>query len=803
MSDFPDTLLPSNCHSLGAHWNGRGTHFAVFAEDAERVELCLFSQTGRQQIARLPMPACIHGVWSGYLPNARPGAQYGYRVYGPYDPKRGHRFNPYKLLLDPYARQIAGTVKWHDALFGYRVGSGRADLSFDRRDSAHYMPKAVVTNDTFDWGDDRPPRIPWEELILYEMHVKGFTQRRDDVLPHDRGTFGALGHPATIDYLRRLGVNAVELLPVHLFARDRRLVDKQLTNYWGYNTLGFFCPDPAYLSDHTLGQLKWAVKQLHNAGIEVILDVVFNHTCEGNEMGPTLSWRGFGNASYYRLLPDDLRYHINDTGCGNTLDLTHPRVIQMVMDSLRYWVREFHVDGFRFDLCATLGREAHGFSKGSGFFDALVQDPALMEVKLIAEPWDLGPGGHQLGNHPARFAEWNDRFRDNVRRFWRGDDKMRGALAARLQGSAEIFDRDHRRPWASINFITAHDGFTLQDLVSYEQKYNEANGEDNRDGTDNNLSHNWGTEGATGDESINAVREAIKRNFLTSLFCAHGIPMLLAGDEFGQTQRGNNNTYCQDNELTWLDWSLLDSEAGQQLFDFTAQLIALRKNHRLLQPYYFQHAMFEVVPGIPDIFWFDQNGLALSSEEWTTGNGRHLALQRAGIRGDQHVELLVLLLNADEEAHHYLLPVPWVSYTVQLNTHAVRANTHSMQANSHSVQADTYAVEVNTHAVQVNTAGGAAAADDPPVDSEEGVKVQPRSCVLLSATIEIAKLTHLMEEQVLGLGEEGSGEEGSKVEGSREGDLREEGSREENSGVESTGEANPKIVDEKSEREAV
>ncbi|MEX1034026.1 MAG: glycogen debranching protein GlgX [Cellvibrionaceae bacterium] len=721
MNETPDTLFPSQSLALGAHWDGRGTHFAVFAEHAERVELCIFSPSGRQQIARLPMPQCVHGVWNGYLPNARPGTQYGYRVYGPYEPKRGHRFNHHKLLLDPYARQIAGSLKWHDALFGYRVGSGRADLSFDRRDSANHMPKAVVTNDTFDWGDDRPPRIPWSELVVYELHVKGFTKLREDLLPHDRGTFGALGHSVVVDYLKRLGINAVELLPVHLFARDRRLVEKQLTNYWGYNTLGFFCPDPAYLSDDTLGQLKWAVKQLHSAGIEVILDVVFNHTCEGNEMGPTLSWRGFGNASYYRLLPNDLRYHINDTGCGNTLNMSHPRVIQMVMDSLRYWVQEFHIDGFRFDLCATLGREEHGFDKGSGFFDAIQQDPALAEVKLIAEPWDIGPGGHQVGNHPARFAEWNDHFRDDVRRFWRGDDNVRGALAARLQGSAEIFDHDHRRPWASVNFITAHDGFTLQDLVSYENKCNAANGEDNQDGTDNNLSHNWGVEGPTEDESIIATREIIKRDFLTTLLCAHGTPMILAGDELGQTQHGNNNAYCQDNPLTWLDWSLLSDKRGNKLFEFTAHLIALRKSHALLQPRYYQHATIEVVPGIPDIFWFDQNGLALNSEEWTSGNARHLALQRARKTEDDQVELMVLLLNTDDEAHHYFLPVPWVDYSLQVDTNIARNGL-------------------------------------PP--SDEGINLNPNSCMLLTAKIRAAKLACLIKEQTLSA--EGSGEDGDE-----------------------------------------
>jgi isoamylase len=668
MTDFADTLQNSNTTALGAHWDGRGTHFAVFAEDAEKVELCIFDGSGRHQIARLPMPDCTHGVWSGYLPNAQPGTQYGYRVYGPYDPKRGHRFNHHKLLLDPYARQTAGSIKWHDALFGYHVGSPKGDLSFDRRDSASYMPKAVVTDNFFDWGGDRPPRVPWHETVIYEMHVRGFTQLRQDLPEHDRGTFGALGHPSTIDYLKRLGVTSIELLPIHLFLRDRTLVDKQLTNYWGYNTLGFFAPDLGYLSDNTIGQVKWAIKQLHAAGIEVILDVVYNHTCEGNEMGPTLSWRGFGNASYYRLLPDDPRYHINDTGCGNTMDMSHRRVIQMILDSLRYWVQEYHIDGFRFDLCATLGREPHGFDPGSGFFDALMQDPVLSQTKLIAEPWDIGPGGHQVGNHPAGFAEWNDYFRDDARRFWRGDANTRAALAARLQGSADIFDHAHRRPWSGVNFITAHDGFTLEDLVSYNQKHNKENGEDNRDGTDNNLSNNWGVEGPTDDEKVLAVREKIKRNLIATLFCSHGTPMFQAGDEFGRSQYGNNNAYCQDNEISWLDWSKLDDPEGKSLWDFTARLIEIRKSSPLLQGRYFQHADIEVAPGVPDVFWFGENGKELQGEQWHKGGGNHVGLQRCVKHDDDFVEIVVLLMNPCPKEYLYKLPFPELEYCVHLDT---------------------------------------------------------------------------------------------------------------------------------------
>ncbi len=543
-------LLSAPLHSLGAFFDGRGIHFAVYSEHAERMELCLFDHHGRPERARFEVPDYSNGVWHGYLPGALPGQHYGYRAYGAYEPRRGLRFNPHKLLLDPYARQLAGELRWHDALYGYRVGLPRGDLSFDRRDSAAYMPKAVVVADNFDWRDDRPPRTPWSETIIYELHVGGFTRLRDAFPEHDRGTFGALGHRASIDYLRGLGITAVELLPIHAFARDRHLLEKKLTNYWGYNTLSYFAPDAAYLSDGTLGQMKWAIQQLHAAGIEVILDVVYNHTCEGSELGPTLSLRGLDNSNYYRLLPDSPRYYINDTGCGNTINSNHPRVIQLALDSLRYWVREFHVDGFRFDLGVTLGREPHGFDSGSGFFDALLQDPELARVKLISEPWDVGPGGFQIGNHPPGFGEWNGLFRDDVRRYWRGDEAQRGIFAQRLQGSAELFDRERRHPWASVNFITAHDGFTLRDLVSYNDKHNDANGEDNRDGASENFSCNWGCEGDTDDVAILAQRDKTARNCLATILVAHGTPMLLAGDEFGQTQHGNNNAYCHDDPLS-------------------------------------------------------------------------------------------------------------------------------------------------------------------------------------------------------------------------------------------------------------
>ncbi|MBV8062088.1 MAG: glycogen debranching protein GlgX [Nevskia sp.] len=662
-----DRLLPSAQMTLGTHWDGRGTHFAVFSEQAERVELCLFDSGSRHE-TRLAMPECSNGIWHGYLPGARPGTLYGYRAYGAYDPARGLRFNGHKLLLDPYARRLRGELHWHDALYGYRVGNARGDLSFDRRNSAEHLPKAVVTDDRFDWGNDHPPRVPWSDTVIYEMHVKGYSRLNEHFAPHDRGTFGALGHPASIDHLRRLGVTAVELLPIHAFARDRHLLERQLTNYWGYNTLAYFAPDAAYLSDGTLAQFKWAVQQLHAAGIEVILDVVYNHTCEGNEFGPTLSWRGLDNTAYYRLAADDARHYVNDTGCGNTVNFTHPRVIQMVMDSLRYWATEYRVDGFRFDLGVTLGREAGGFDPGSGFFDALLQDPLLSTLKLISEPWDIGPGGYQIGNHPPGFAEWNGKFRDSVRRYWKSDAGMRGPLAAALQGSAELFDHHRRRPWSSVNFLTAHDGFTLQDLVSYEGKHNQANGEDGRDGSDHNESRNWGCEGPTNDPQILSLRQRIKRNLLTTLFLAQGTPMLLAGDEFGQSQRGNNNAYCQDNDLSWLDWRLPQSEEGKALFDFTAQLIRVRHRHPVLQPRYFQHGRVELAPGLSDILWFDERGTELTQEDWDNVNARLLSVRRAMTLEGGRLEIAVLLFNSDDAAHDFRLPAPALDWYVLVSS---------------------------------------------------------------------------------------------------------------------------------------
>ena len=662
-----ERLEPGSAYPLGAHWDGRGTNFALFSEHAEAVDLCLFDDSGKHETARLRLPECTDGIWHGYLPNARAGQLYGYRVHGPYQPEEGHRFNPHKLLLDPYARKLAGELKWSDALYGYRIGARSGDLSLDRRDSAFAMPKGVVVAEHFDWGNDRPPNVPWSDTVIYETHLRGLTMRRDDLPPHDRGTFSGLGHPRTVDYLRRLGVTAVELLPVHAFVQDRALVENGLSNYWGYNTLAFFAPEPRYLSDGTLGQMKWAVKQLHAAGIEVILDVVYNHTCEGSELGTTMSFRGIDNASYYRLLPDDPRYCINDTGCGNTVNLSHPRVIQMVLDSLRYWVQEFRVDGFRFDLGVTLGREPHGFDPGAGFFDALMQDPVLARVKLISEPWDIGPGGYQIGNHPAGFGEWNGKYRDDVRRFWKGDAGMRGALAARLQGSADLFDHHRRRPWASVNFITAHDGFTLRDLVSYNDKHNEANGEDNRDGGNDNESNNWGAEGQTDDAAINQTRERVQRAKLATLMFSHGTPMLLGGDEFHRSQQGNNNAYCQDSELSWIDWTMVESVEGRALRDYVARLIAIRREQASLRGDRFLHGA-ELQPGLRDVEWFDESGEPMDAERWDYQEARLLALRRIARQPEGALGATLMLVNNDGEAHEFRLPQPALRWRLLLDS---------------------------------------------------------------------------------------------------------------------------------------
>jgi glycogen operon protein len=635
-----------------------GVNFAVFSANATRVQLCLFDAAGRRETARLDLPERSEDVWHGFLPQAQPGLVYGFRAHGPYEPQNGHRFNPHKLLLDPYAQRLVGGIRWTDAVFGYRVNSPRADLSFDRRDSAPAMIKAAVDDDTFNWGDDRPPATPWSDTVIYETHVRGMTKLLDAVPESARGTFAGLASPFVIEHLKRLGVTAIELLPVHAFLQDRTLVEKKLTNYWGYNTLAYFAPEPRYLSNDSAHDMRVAVRRLHSAGLEVILDVVYNHTCEGSEMGPTLSWRGLDNASYYRLQGDRRRY-VNDTGTGNTLAVSHPRVLQMVLDSLRRWAQSFHVDGFRFDLGVTLGREEHGFDPGGGFFDALRQDPVLSRLKLISEPWDIGPGGYQVGRHPPGFAEWNDRFRDRVRRYWQGEPGMRPDLAGRLSGSADLFEHEGRRPWASVNFVTAHDGMTLQDLVSYSGKHNDANGENNADGVSDNHSANWGVEGPDAPPEIKALRARVKRSMLMTLLGALGTPMLLGGDEFGRTQQGNNNAYCQDNEISWFDWSLLETDEGRTLARFVQRMMTIRRAWP--RPNFFPHGGREIAPGIADIEWFDERGMRLSDEDWRNVEGRALILYLASRTGDTRARISALALNASAEPldYHLLENVRW------------------------------------------------------------------------------------------------------------------------------------------------
>jgi glycogen operon protein len=640
----------------------------VFSANAERIELCLFDPSGRREIARMPLPECTDEVWHGYLPNAQAGLIYGYRAYGPYDPQNGHRFNPHKLLLDPYARRLAGGLRWSDALFGYRINSARADLSFDRRDSAPGMLKAIVTDEPFNWGDDRPPGIPWADTVIYEAHLRGLTMLQEEVHPRERGTFAALADQRVIDYLRQLGITAIELLPIHAFVQDRHLLQKGLHNYWGYNTIGFFVVEPRYLASGSSTEMRIAVRRLHAAGIEVILDVVYNHTAEGNELGPTLSFRGLDNTSYYRLVPGDHRHCLNYTGAGNTLNLSHPRVLQMVMDSLRYWVTSFHIDGFRFDLSVTLGRGREGFDPGSAFFDVLRQDPVLARVKLIAEPWDVGPNGYQVGAHPPGFAEWNDRFRDGVRRFWRGDSGQRPDFAARLAGSSDLFERHARRPWASINYAASHDGFTLADIVSYHQRHNDANGESNEDGAAENYAADWGVEGPTDNPQIRETRGRVVRAMLATVMLAHGTPMLMAGDEFGRTQRGNNNAYCQDNEVSWLHWKEADSPDGELLRIFVTRLITLRRTHPVLHARHFKHGKVEPAPGIPDISWFDQQGRPISVDAWDNSNERALVLRRVSRPSGGRAAAFNLLLNPTGESLSFCLPAPHVPTRVLINS---------------------------------------------------------------------------------------------------------------------------------------
>jgi glycogen operon protein len=642
-------------------------NFALFSENATAVELCLFERPDdARETHRVRIEECTDFVWHIYLPESRPGQLYGYRVHGLYEPEAGLRFNPAKVLIDPYAKAIAGNIDWSDALFGYRIGDPKADLSLDDRENAGSIPKCVVVDQAFTWGGDQLLRTPWDRTVIYEVHVHGFTARHPDVPKNLRGTYAGLATPEVIEHLQHVGVTAVELLPVHHFVRDKHLVDRGLTNYWGYNSIGFFAPDIRYAASperaHHVWEFKTMVKALHNAGIEVILDVVYNHTGEGNHLGPTLSFRGIDNASYYRLVPDHPRFYQDYTGCGNTLNVRHPRVLQLIMDSLRYWVLEMHVDGFRFDLASTLARELHDVDRLSAFFDIIHQDPVLSQVKLIAEPWDLGEGGYQVGNFPAGWAEWNGRYRDAIRRYWKGDGGQVAELAYRLSGSSDLYEGGGRRPHASINFVTAHDGFTLHDLVSYNHKHNEANGEDNRDGTDDNLSWNCGVEGPTNKPSIAALRERQKRNMLATLLLSQGVPMLCSGDEIGRTQGGNNNAYCQDNEISWVDWTL--SKPQQALLTFTKGLIALRQKHPVFRRRRFFQGRRIRGMEVKDLYWLRPDGKEMTDEDWAQGYVRCLGVRLAGDAMEEKDakgrplldETFLVLLNAHHEPRPFTLP---------------------------------------------------------------------------------------------------------------------------------------------------
>ncbi len=637
-------LSGSRPDSLGAEADGDGVNFALFSDNAERVELCLFDDGGEHETARLDMPLMEGGVWHGRLPGVRPGQVYGYRVHGPYAPEQGHRFNPAKLLLDPYARELRGGLRWDDALFGYPIGGD--DHERDDRDSAAFMPKAVVVDHAFDWEADAAIRRRWEETVVYEAHVKGLTMRRPGVAQADRGTFAALADDAMIEHLLKIGVTAIELLPVHGFVDDRHLIERGLSNYWGYNTLAFFAPHAPYLKSRDIREVKRAVKRFHAAGIEVILDVVYNHTCEGNEKGPTLSFRGIDNASYYLLSPDAPQHSYDTTGCGNTLNVAHPMVLRLVLDSLRYWVQAMHVDGFRFDLASTLGREATGFEREGAFFAAIRQDPVLSGVKLIAEPWDIGDGGYQVGGFPWPFREWNDKFRDDARAFWRRDEGMLGALSQRLVGSPVQFDHSRRPATSSINFLAAHDGFTLWDALSFNDKRNDANGEDGRDGHDHNLSDNMGVEGPSDDADVTASRLRRAKAMLATLTLSQGAPMLLAGDEFGQSQGGNNNAYCQDNEIAWLDWEA----ARPELIEATAALTAFRREIALGRP------RFLVAPegapaGAPTVAWLHPDGRPMEDGDWSDPS---LSALGALLSSDDAPALLILVNGGD--ARPFALP---------------------------------------------------------------------------------------------------------------------------------------------------
>ncbi len=663
----PVKIWLGNPYPLGATWMKNGVNFALFSESAASVDLCLFdSPDARQENIRIPMTEHTDQVWHVFLPDVKPGQLYGFRVFGPYDPDRGHRFNSSKLLIDPYAKAIAGRVNWADEMFGYVVGGPAEDMARDFRDDAWGMPKSVVIDPEFDWGETQRPQIPLHSSIIYELHAKGFTKLNEKVPEEIRGTYAGLGSEPAIAYLKDLGVTAVELLPVHAYINDKALVDRGLTNYWGYNSIGFFAPDAKYSASGAVGgqvkEFKEMVRNLHAAGLEVILDVVYNHTAEGNHLGPTLSFRGIDNQAYYRLSPEDPRFYMDFTGTGNTFNLLNTRTLQLVMDSLRYWVLEMHVDGFRFDLASTLARDANGVNKLHAFFEIIHQDPVISQVKLIAEPWDVGEGGYQVGNFPILWAEWNGKYRDTIRSFWKGDEGKIGEVAYRLTGSPDLYQTSGRRPYASVNFITAHDGFTLNDLVSYNDKHNEANGEENRDGDNNNHSWNHGAEGPTDDAEINQLRLQQRRNFLTTLLLSQGVPMLTAGDEWARTQQGNNNAYCQDNEISWLDWD--HSHSQKSLLDFTKRLIKLRHDHPVFRrPKFFQGRRIRGSE-IRDVMWFTPGGAEMNDDEWNSPFVRCLGMLLSGDTIDVQTfkgepirdNTFLLLINAHHEAIPFVLP---------------------------------------------------------------------------------------------------------------------------------------------------
>jgi isoamylase len=656
---------PGKPYPLGPTWDGDGVNFTLYADNATSVELCLFDSTeDKKENISIKLYERSHQVWHVYIPGIKPGQLYGYRVDGPFEPANGHRFNCNKLLMDPYAKAIAGSIDWHDSLFAYEIGNDEQDLSFSETDSAPYIPKSVVIDNTFDWGDDQLPRTPYHQSIIYEAHVRGFTMTHPDIPEEIRGSYAALAHPAAISYLKELGITAIELMPIHQFVNDRSLVEKGLRNYWGYNTIGFFAPDVRYSSSgvqgQQVGEFKNMVKELHKAGIEVILDVVYNHTGEGNQMGPTLSFKGVDNSSYYRLTDDDKRFYMDYTGTGNTLNAMLPNVLRYIMDSLRYWITEMHVDGFRFDLAATLARELHEVNRLSAFFDIIHQDPVISQVKLIAEPWDIGEGGYQVGKFPPGWAEWNGKYRDCIRDYWRGADSMLGEFAQRFTGSPDLYQDDYRRPTASINFITAHDGFTMHDLVSYNDKHNDANGEDNNDGESHNRSWNCGAEGDTEDAAIIGLRQQQKRNFFATLLLSQGVPMIVAGDEISRTQQGNNNAYCQDNEISWLNWKAADKD----MLEFTKKLIQFRKDH----PIFRRRRWFQGQPvtgrGLEDIAWFLPEGTEMTDENWNHDFAKSLAvflngkgLHSVGPKGERIMDDdFYMIFNAFHETIEYKLP---------------------------------------------------------------------------------------------------------------------------------------------------